>query len=248
MPNPPEAAQGAREGGIRNAPESSSHRQWTPLARSLAVAGDSWTLAIAAELAPGRMRLSTLRGRLAGVSAGLLDRYLQRMTGAGLITRSRYREMPPRVEIELTDAGRELLPVASALARWGLRRAWSPPHPEERVDVQALLRQLPLLLDLRPPLPDAAVLLVLSEPGGERRWRLDVRGGLCLALADADKEDTMATIAGDAGAWTAAIGPESDLSALRLSGDRALARALLRALAPKGARRSRRGMERRPSP
>jgi DNA-binding HxlR family transcriptional regulator len=245
MPNPPEAAPAAREGGTRNAPESSAHRQWTPLARALAVAGDSWTLAIAAELAPGRMRLSTLRWRLAGVSAGLLDRYLQRMARAGLITRSRYREMPPRVEIELTDAGRELLPVASALARWGLRRAWSPPRPEERVDVEALICQLPLLLDLRPALPDAAVLLVLSKPGGEQRWRLDVRGGLCLPLVDAD--DTMATIAGDADAWTRAIGPTSDFSALRLSGDRALARALLRALAPKGARRPKRGTERRPA-
>jgi DNA-binding HxlR family transcriptional regulator len=153
MPNPPEAALAAREGGTRSAPESSAHRQWTPLARALAAAGDSWTLAIAAELAPGRMRLSTLRGRLAGVSAGLLDRYLQRMARAGLITRSRYREMPPRVEIELTDAGRELLPVASALARWGLRRAWSPPRSEERVDVEALICQLPLLLDLRPTRP-----------------------------------------------------------------------------------------------
>jgi DNA-binding HxlR family transcriptional regulator len=248
MPNPPEAALAAREGGTRSAPESSAHRQWTPLARALAAAGDSWTLAIAAELAPGRMRLSTLRGRLAGVSAGLLDRYLQRMARAGLITRSRYREMPPRVEIELTDAGRELLPVASALARWGLRRAWSPPRSEERVDVEALICQLPLLLDLRPPLPDAAVLLVLSEPVGERRWRLDVRGGLCLPLADADADDTAATIAGDAEAWTAAIGPASDLKALRLSGDRALARALLRALAPRGARGPRRGTDRRPSP
>ncbi len=248
MHTPPEAAPAAREGGTRNAPESSAHRQWTPLARALAVAGDSWTLAIAAELAPGRMRLSTLRWRLAGVSAGLLDRYLQRMAHAGLITRSRYREMPPRVEIELTDAGRELLPVAAALARWGLRRAWSPPREAERVDVEALVRQLPLLLDLRPPLPDAAVELVLSETGGEQRWRLDVRGGICLPLPDANAGATTATIAGDAAAWTAALGPAADLAALRLSGDRALARALLRALSPKGARRPKPGAERRPSP
>ncbi len=83
MPIPPETAATVRQAGARSAPESSAHRQWTPLARALAVAGDSWTLAIAAELAPGRMRLSSLRARLAGVSAGLLDRYLQRMAGAG---------------------------------------------------------------------------------------------------------------------------------------------------------------------
>jgi len=158
------------------------------------------------------------------------------MADGELITRSRYREMPPRVEIELTGAGRELVPVAAALARWGLERAWSPPRPEERVDVQALLRQLPLLLDLRPPLPDAAVELVLAEAGGRQRWRLDLRSGVCVTLADAAPGHAAARIAGDARAWTAAIGPASDLSALELSGDRAPARALLKALVPRGRR------------
>ncbi len=97
-------------------------------------------------------------------------------------------------------------------------------------------------------MPNPPELLVLTEPGGEHRWRLDVRAGLCLPMADADPADATATIAGDAGAWTAAIGPASDLSALRLSGNRALARALLRALAPKGARRPKHDTERRPTP
>ena len=153
MPHPSQTPSAPAERRGRHADERSAHRQWTPLARALTAAGDSWTLAIAAELAPGPTRLSALRARLAGVSAGLLDRHLRRMTAAGLITRSRYREMPPRVELELTEAGRELLPVASALARWGLNRAWSAPREDELVDVEALLRQLPLLLDVRPCRP-----------------------------------------------------------------------------------------------
>jgi DNA-binding HxlR family transcriptional regulator len=123
-----------------------AHRQWTPLARALTIAGDGWTLAIVAELAPGPMRLSALQARLGGVSAGLLDRRLRRMAEDGLLTRSRHREIPPRVELALTEAGHELLPVAAALARWGLRRGWGPPLAGERVDLDALLRQLPLQL------------------------------------------------------------------------------------------------------
>jgi len=242
MPHPQEAVAAARTRETQPPrPESSSHRQWTPLARALAIAWDGWTLAIATELAPGRMRLAALRARLAGVSAGLLDRYLQRMAAAGLITRSRFREMPPRVEIELTDAGRELLGVASALGRWGLRNAWSPPAANERVDVEALLRQLPLLLDLpvprhgvRPPLPDAAVELALTGPGAERRWLLDIRAGVCRAAGEPGREAS-ARIAGDAAAWTEAIGPAAKRAGLKMTGDRALARALLAALAPSGA-------------
>jgi DNA-binding HxlR family transcriptional regulator len=232
MPTPSRTGPTAR---ARHRPSADEppHRQWTPLARALTIAGDNWTLAIVAELASGRARLSTLRARLAGVSAGVLDRYLQRMAAAGLITRSRYREMPPRVELELTEAGHELLPVAAALSRWGLRRAWSDPTVRERVDPEALLRQLPLLLDLRSPLPDARVELGLTDaPAGPLSWVFDLRAGVCSppgALQRA-RGAVNATIAGDEQAWTRALGPAADPRRLTLSGDRALARALLASL------------------
>jgi DNA-binding HxlR family transcriptional regulator len=208
-------------------------RQWTPLARALTIAGDSWTLVIATELASGRMRLSTLRARLAGVSGGLLNRYLQRMAAAGLITRSRYREMPPRVELELTDAGRELVPAAAALSRWGFRHLWSEPAEDETVDIEALLRQLPLLLDLRPPLPDARIELRLADAqAGRRSWLFELRAGVCSPLSAGRREPRAVdvTIAGDGEAWAHALGPAGDASRLKLTGDRALARAVLAAL------------------
>jgi DNA-binding HxlR family transcriptional regulator len=46
---------------------------------------------------------------------------MQHMVILGLVSRQRFREMPPRVEIELTDWGRELVPIAAGLARWGMR-------------------------------------------------------------------------------------------------------------------------------
>jgi len=72
-------------------------------------------------LASDPQRPVQLRRRLPGISAGVLDRHLQQMVALGLLLRSRFKEMPPRVELALTEAGCELLPIARALARWGVR-------------------------------------------------------------------------------------------------------------------------------
>jgi DNA-binding HxlR family transcriptional regulator len=93
----------------------------TPLARALSATGDRWTLPIALALAAGPQRPVQLRKQLAGISAGVLDRHLQQMVALGLLLRRRFKEMPPRVELALTEAGRELLPIADALERWGVK-------------------------------------------------------------------------------------------------------------------------------
>jgi DNA-binding HxlR family transcriptional regulator len=90
------------------------------LARALGAAGDRWTLLIALALARQPRRPVELRRLLPGeISAGVLDRHLQQMVALGLLLRTRFKEMPPRVELALTEIGRELLPSARALARWG---------------------------------------------------------------------------------------------------------------------------------
>jgi DNA-binding HxlR family transcriptional regulator len=194
------------------------------------VVGDNWTLAIVAELASGRIRLSALRESLAGVSAGVLDRYLQRMSESGLVRRFRFREMPPRVELELTDAGRELLPIAAALSRWGLRWSWSDPQHSEIVDPAALLRAFPWLLDGPVKAPDGAVELILDGRGGKRRHIAEISGGLVTMWNGDDSRiapEVTARIVGDWRAWTAALGPQADVSALQLSGRANQARRLL---------------------
>jgi DNA-binding HxlR family transcriptional regulator len=105
---------------------------WPALARALQATGDPWTLAIVLALAPGRTRLTNLRERLPGISTGVLARGLAQMVELGLVKRTRYKEKPPRVELELTDAGRELMPIAEALAHWGERRGWSEPRDLEQ--------------------------------------------------------------------------------------------------------------------
>lgn len=97
------------------------HSHWSPLARALNATGDRWTLVIVLALAGDPKRPVQLRDRLPGISAGVLNRHLQQMVTLGLLLRRRFKEMPPRVELALTDAGRELVPVADALARWGVK-------------------------------------------------------------------------------------------------------------------------------
>ncbi len=206
-----------------------THRAWTPLARALAATGDHWTLMIAAALGSGRLRLSSLHASLPGVSTGVLERYVQQMVELGLVTRTRFKEMPPRVELELTDTGRELLPIAGALARWGLRNLWSPSRTRERVDAGALLRLLPLLLDGETGLPAGSVEAMVTDADPPLRYAYEVRDG---RLRDAEvTTGPSASIRGDSTAWIAALGPDGDTSSLRITGDEQLVAGILEALA-----------------
>lgn len=202
---------------------------WTPLARTLAATGDRWTLVIALALAPGRMRLGQLHRCLPGVSTGALERHVQQMVALGLVRRARFKEMPPRVELELTDAGRELLPIANALARWGMRHLWSLPRERERVDVDALLRLLPALLEEETSFPEGSVEAVVADadPPVHRIYRIDCG---CLRMVDRAADAQMTCLLGDGDAWVAALGPACDYERLRITGDERLARRILDAL------------------
>src|SRR5215467_938802 len=115
-------------------------RQWSPDARALGIVGDRWILLIARELAFGAMRLSELQRAFPGMSTGALEQRLNRMTAEGLVTRHRYAEVPPRVEFELTEAGRDMLAILAPMVQWALRWAWSAPNADEWVDVTAMFR------------------------------------------------------------------------------------------------------------
>jgi DNA-binding HxlR family transcriptional regulator len=205
--------------------------QWTPLARALSATGDRWTLSIALALVrEDTQRPVQVRRRLAGISTGVLDRHLQRMVTQGLLSRERYREMPPRVELALTEAGRELQPIVAALARWGMRHMWSAPRARERVDVEALLELLPMLLADPVPTRDGTLELAVGDPErppATRRFALE-RGRL--RALEADGEKPAASVVGDTPAWIAALGPRRDYARLRFSGRRTLAREVLEAL------------------
>lgn len=212
-------------------------RSWSPLARALAATGDRWTLMIALALAPERLRVTQLRRRLPGVSTGVLERYVQQMAALGLLERTRFKEMPPRVELELTRAGHELVPVAASLARWGFRNMWSAPREGEEVDVDVLLSLLPALLDPDAKLPDGRLASHVNDSDPPLQRLYSAREG-ALSLEDRGiaptpsrlTEQPTATIEGDRAAWIAAFSPGGDRSKLRVSGDAQLPDAMFAAL------------------
>lgn len=79
---------------------------------------DKWVLLIIATLHDGRLRFTELQHRIPGVSQRMLSLNLKKLERDGLLTRTVHAEVPPRVEYELTDLARSLIPHAVALADW----------------------------------------------------------------------------------------------------------------------------------
>src|SRR6059058_4312855 len=101
-------------------PKRHPYDQWSPDARALDVVGDKWTLLIVRDLAAGPRRFVELQRVLPGISTEQLRSRLNRMVADGMLTRRRYREVPPRVEYELTERAYALLPVIGEVARWAM--------------------------------------------------------------------------------------------------------------------------------
>lgn len=80
--------------------------------------GDKWAILIVLALADGPLRYRRIVQAVDGISEKMLTQRLRTMSGDGLLARWAYEEVPPRVEYELTDLGRSLLPVAEALVDW----------------------------------------------------------------------------------------------------------------------------------
>lgn len=80
--------------------------------------GNRWLAVIVYMLRAGPMRPGELRTAIGGISQKMLTQTLRRMETMTLIERHRYAEAPPRVEYELTAAGRDLLTPIFALGEW----------------------------------------------------------------------------------------------------------------------------------
>ena len=140
--------------------------------------GDKWTLLIIRDLAAGPRRFVELQRVLPGISTEQLRSRLNRMVADGLLTRQRYREVPPRVDYELTERSRELIPVLGALARWGYDWTWSAPRPGEDVNVGAIFRLAPGILEPPAGLEGTVELIVEAEGDApERQFLVTLAGG-----------------------------------------------------------------------
>jgi DNA-binding HxlR family transcriptional regulator len=82
--------------------------------------GDKWAVLVIGNLRDGALRYSELHAAVPGVSQRMLTLTLQQLARDGLVTRTAYAEVPPRVEYALTPLGRSLLDVVMALASWAV--------------------------------------------------------------------------------------------------------------------------------
>jgi len=201
------------------------YNQWAPDARALDLVGDKWTLLIVRDLTGGPRRFVDLQRVLPGISTEQLRSRLNRMVADGLLTRQRYREVPPRVDYELTARSRDLLPVLGALARWGYEWAWTAPREGEAIDIGAILRIAPGLVNPPATLNGVAELTV-TRADGVRGHTLSVSGGN-VQISEAESPTVDVRISGSEAEWIDAVGPEAVRGGLSIDGDERLAGILL---------------------
>lgn len=168
---------------------------------------------------------------LPGISTEQLRSRLNRMVADGMLTRQRYREVPPRVDYELTERSRELAPVLGELARWGYEWAWGPPRPSERVDVGAIFRLIPGLVSSDSAVTGIVELTVLDGDGDEPLSYMVTLSPGAATISERDKGTSDAQIRGSSQAWIHALSPAGERDGLRSTGDRTLADRLLSILA-----------------
>ena len=127
-----------------------------PVASTLDLVGDRWTLLIVRDLLKGDARFTDLRRSVEGITSSVLSARLKVLESEELVERRFYTDHPPRAEYLLTAKGHSLGVVVGALASWG--RAPHRPRPlDRRPPLRARRRRgLPLshLRPRRPPLPD----------------------------------------------------------------------------------------------
>jgi DNA-binding HxlR family transcriptional regulator len=218
-------------------PKRHPYDQWAPDARALDLVGDKWTLLIVRDLAAGPRRFVELQRVLPGISTEQLRSRLNRMVADGLLTRQRYREVPPRVDYELTARARDLMPVLGALAVWGYEWAWGRPREGEAVDIGAILRLAPGLSTL-PDSVSGTVALTVTD--SDRRDYVLVTDGGEVRIEEREAPEADARVSGPERSWIDAFAPDGSLDALEIDGDRRLAEMLLSLLRNEGNEASRR--------
>ena len=85
---------------------------------TLARIGDKWTVMVVGALAKGPIRYNEIRRRVEGISQRMLTVTLKGLEQDGLVTRTMYPTIPPRVDYELTELGRSLFVPLHALYEW----------------------------------------------------------------------------------------------------------------------------------
>jgi DNA-binding HxlR family transcriptional regulator len=104
------------------------------VAATMELIGSKWTPLIVHDLSEGPRRFMQLERACPGISPRTLSDRLDMLEQQGILIRRSHSESPPRVEYELTDKGRALLPIIDAMREFG--RAWLLARPAARAAVR----------------------------------------------------------------------------------------------------------------
>jgi DNA-binding HxlR family transcriptional regulator len=96
--------------------------------------GDKWSLLVVRRLGDGPMRFNELRAAIGGISQKMLTTTLRTLERDGFLTRTVYPTIPPRVDYELTQLGRELEIPVKGLAEWAIANMGRINQARERFD------------------------------------------------------------------------------------------------------------------
>lgn len=106
-------------------------RSLCPIASTLDIVGDKWSLVIIRDLLTGKQRFNEFAASPERIPTNLLASRLRRLEEQGLIAKQPYQQRPRRYAYRLTAAGRGLLPVLQEISRWANARiegSWTPPE------------------------------------------------------------------------------------------------------------------------
>jgi DNA-binding HxlR family transcriptional regulator len=117
-----------------------------PLSSTLGIVGEWWTVLILHDVFDGYHRFDQFQTNL-GISSSLLTTRLKRLVDAGILTKQRYEDHPPRYEYVLTDLGRSLRPVLVVLAAWGNSRLEPAARSMVLVDAATGVEADPVVID-----------------------------------------------------------------------------------------------------
>jgi DNA-binding HxlR family transcriptional regulator len=96
--------------------------------------GGRWKLFILSKLKDEKLRFSELKRSISGITERMLTLQLRELEKESLVKRTVYAEVPPRVDYELTEIARELIPIWDALNEWGGKHRKSVEEQEESIN------------------------------------------------------------------------------------------------------------------
>ena len=122
-----------------SAPHPDEHRSGCPIASTLDIVGDKWSMVILRDLLTGKRRFGQFLKSPERITTNVLTDRLERLEANGLVWKRAYSERPPRYEYLLTEKGAALLPALQEISRWANRYipgTWVPPEMFMRMKVR----------------------------------------------------------------------------------------------------------------